>query len=56
MIRNRNGNFGNVVYSSRKLNHAGFRFPFGLQNGLNDAVSLLRSSPTARCGGPGQAR
>lgn len=41
LIRHGSSNFGDVVYSSRKLCQAGFRFPYGLRKGLDEAVSLL---------------
>jgi nucleoside-diphosphate-sugar epimerase len=47
LVRNGNSNFGDVVYSSRKLRQAGFRFPYGLREGLDDAVSLLRGRSAA---------
>jgi nucleoside-diphosphate-sugar epimerase len=42
IIRSRNSNLGDVVYSSRKLVYRGFRFPYGLQDGLNHAVGVWR--------------
>jgi nucleoside-diphosphate-sugar epimerase len=39
-IRQGHGNLAKVIYSSRRLQQTGFRFPFGLRNGLSDAVRL----------------
>jgi nucleoside-diphosphate-sugar epimerase len=44
-IRHGHGNLGKVIYSSRRLHQTGFQFPFGLRNGLNDAVRLRRAGP-----------
>lgn len=41
VLRHGRSNYGDVIYSSRKLCQAGFRFPFGLEAGLNDALDLL---------------
>jgi nucleoside-diphosphate-sugar epimerase len=46
LIRKGNSNFGDVVYSSRKLFRAGFNFPYGLYAGLNNAMNSLQDSPT----------
>jgi nucleoside-diphosphate-sugar epimerase len=40
-LRNGNSNYGNVIYSSRKLQRAGFQFPFGLRAGLIHAAGAL---------------
>ena len=47
MIRGGHGNLGNVVYSSRKLRQMGCEIPFGLRQGLADAVMLWRDRLTA---------
>lgn len=39
-------NFGDIIYSSRKLREAGFVFPYGLQVGLNEAVGAIKNSPS----------
>lgn len=41
VLRHGKSNYGDVIYSSRKLSHAGFNFPFGLRAGLNDALDVL---------------
>jgi len=46
VIRHGHGNPGNVIYSSRRLYQTGYRLPFGLRNGLNDAVRLWRAGQT----------
>jgi nucleoside-diphosphate-sugar epimerase len=38
LLRMRNANRGNLIYSSRKLRAAGFEFPYGLCKGLEDAL------------------
>ena len=43
-IRTGRTNRGDIVYSSRKLRELGFKFPFGLEKGLDDAVATLRPS------------
>ncbi len=48
MIRHGHGNPGNVIYSSHKLRQMGYQIPFGLRNGLSDAVRLWRDRLTAR--------
>jgi len=45
-------NYGDVLYSSRKISRAGFSFPFGLKAGLNDALNALLESRIVR-GDPG---
>jgi nucleoside-diphosphate-sugar epimerase len=44
LLRHGRSNYGDVVYSSRKIRQAGFCFPFGLKAGLNDAVDGLLES------------
>lgn len=46
-IRQGHGNLGRVIYSSRRLQQTGFRFPFGLRKGLVDAVRLWRARQTS---------
>jgi nucleoside-diphosphate-sugar epimerase len=46
LLRNGKANYGDVLYSSRKINQAGFHFPFGLKAGLNDALNALLDSRT----------
>jgi nucleoside-diphosphate-sugar epimerase len=46
-IRYGHGNLGKVIYSSRRLHQAGYQFPFGLRNGLDDAVRLWRAAKTS---------
>ncbi len=41
VLRHGRSNYGDVIYSSRKLIQAGFHFPFGLKAGLNDALNAL---------------
>src|SRR5450631_969423 len=48
LLRNGKTNYGDVLYSSRKINQAGFYFPFGLKAGLNDAINALMDSRTVR--------
>jgi nucleoside-diphosphate-sugar epimerase len=43
-LRHGTANYGDVTYSSRKINRAGFLFPFGLKAGLNDAIDRLLES------------
>ena len=45
LLRHGKSNYGDVIYSSRKIHQAGFCFPFGLKAGLNDAVDGLLESP-----------
>jgi nucleoside-diphosphate-sugar epimerase len=45
-IRHGHGNLGKVIYSSRRLHQTGYRLPFGLRNGLNDAVRLWLAGQT----------
>ena len=47
LIRHGNSNRGDVVYSSSRLRQAGFHIPYGLRNGLADAVSLWRRGQSA---------
>ena len=47
-IRNRRANRGDVVYSSRKLRDSGFRFAYGLDAGLADALEVLSRVPRGR--------
>jgi nucleoside-diphosphate-sugar epimerase len=54
LLRHGRSNYGDVIYSSRKIHRAGFRFPFGLKAGLNDAIDGLLES-RAVCGA-GRAR
>jgi nucleoside-diphosphate-sugar epimerase len=49
LLRHGKTNYGDVIYSSRKINQEGFFFPFGLKAGLNDAIDRLLESP-AVCG------
>jgi nucleoside-diphosphate-sugar epimerase len=49
LLRHGKSNYGNVTYSSRKIYESGFRFPYGLKAGLNDAVDSLLESHSA-CG------
>jgi nucleoside-diphosphate-sugar epimerase len=44
LLRNGKANYGDVLYSSRKIHQAGFHFPFGLKAGLNDALNALLDS------------
>jgi dihydroflavonol-4-reductase len=44
LMRHGKTNYGDVIYSSRKINRAGFQFPFGLKAGLNDALNALLDS------------
>jgi nucleoside-diphosphate-sugar epimerase len=48
LIRSGKANFGDVIYSSRKLRASGFRFPFGLRTGLQHAASLTGDPLAAR--------
>jgi nucleoside-diphosphate-sugar epimerase len=48
LLRNGTTNYGDVLYSSRKINQAGFHFPFGLKAGLNDAINALLDSRSIR--------
>jgi hypothetical protein len=41
-IRHGITNYGDVIYSSRKLREAGFHFPFGLRAGLTQVAGALR--------------
>lgn len=41
LLRHGRSNYGNVIYSSRKIQKAGFRFPFGLRAGVHDAIDRL---------------
>lgn len=41
LIKNKRTNWGDVVYSSKKLLATGFCYPYGLQAGLTDAQKLL---------------
>lgn len=41
LLRHGRSNYGDVIYSSRKIHQAGFCFPFGLEAGLNDAIDGL---------------
>jgi nucleoside-diphosphate-sugar epimerase len=41
-------NRGDLVYSSRKISAAGFRFQYGLQRGLCDAVNSILQPPFCR--------
>jgi nucleoside-diphosphate-sugar epimerase len=43
LLRLRGSNRGDLVYSADKLRRAGFHMPYGLRNGLGDAVSLWRN-------------
>jgi nucleoside-diphosphate-sugar epimerase len=43
LIRHSDSNPGDLVYSSRRLRDAGFRMPYGLRDGLIDAVNLWRN-------------
>jgi nucleoside-diphosphate-sugar epimerase len=45
LIRQGHSNLGDVSYSSRRLQQAGYRMPYGLLGGLNDAVRLMRQPP-----------
>jgi nucleoside-diphosphate-sugar epimerase len=47
-VRSGDANVGDIIYSSRKLANAGFRFPFGLKGGLTDAVDSFSKSPDVR--------
>jgi nucleoside-diphosphate-sugar epimerase len=38
LLRMRNSNRGDLIYSSRKLRASGFEFPYGLRKGLEDAL------------------
>jgi nucleoside-diphosphate-sugar epimerase len=49
LLRHGGTNYGDVIYSSRKINREGFYFPFGLKAGLNDAIDRLLNS-RAVCG------
>jgi nucleoside-diphosphate-sugar epimerase len=49
LLRHGESNYGDVIYSSGKLHQAGFRFPFGLKAGLNNAIEGLLESQ-AVCG------
>jgi nucleoside-diphosphate-sugar epimerase len=44
LLRHGKTNYGDVIYSSRKINREGFLFPFGLKAGLNDALNSLVDS------------
>jgi nucleoside-diphosphate-sugar epimerase len=44
LLRHGRTNRGDVIYSSGKIKQAGFRFPFGLQAGLDDALNALRGA------------
>jgi nucleoside-diphosphate-sugar epimerase len=44
LLRHGRTNYGDIIYSSRKINRAGFHFPFGLKAGLNDALDALQYS------------
>ena len=46
LMRRGSSNYGDVIYSSRKINRAGFHFPFGLKAGLTDALNALLRSQT----------
>jgi nucleoside-diphosphate-sugar epimerase len=48
LLRHGRSNYGDVIYSSRKIHQSGFRFPFGLKAGLNDAIDRLLESRAAR--------
>lgn len=52
LIRHGHSNLGDVVYSSRRLREAGYRIPYGLRDGLYDAVSLSRGGAAAAHGDP----
>jgi nucleoside-diphosphate-sugar epimerase len=41
LLRRGKSNYGDVIYSSRKIQQAGFRFPFGLTAGVHDAIDRL---------------
>jgi nucleoside-diphosphate-sugar epimerase len=46
LLRRGRSNYGDVIYSSRKIQKAGFRFPFGVVAGVNDAIDrLLEARP-----------
>lgn len=45
-IKHGQTNFGDIIYSSRKLRETGFVFPYGLQMGLNEAVGAVKNSPS----------
>jgi nucleoside-diphosphate-sugar epimerase len=47
-IKHGSTNWGDVIYLSRRLRTAGFEFPFGLQAGLNRAVTLIDDLRAAR--------
>jgi nucleoside-diphosphate-sugar epimerase len=42
LIRHGQSNLGDVTYSSHRLFQAGYRMPYGLRNGLIEAVRLMR--------------
>ena len=44
-MQRKNPNRGDIIYSSRKLREAGFRFPYGLRAGLMHAAAALRDAP-----------
>jgi nucleoside-diphosphate-sugar epimerase len=44
LLRHGKCNYGDVIYSSAKIQQAGFCFPFGLKAGLNDALDGLLES------------
>jgi nucleoside-diphosphate-sugar epimerase len=47
LVAHRDTNFGNIRYSSGKLRRTGFCFPYGLKNGLIDAVNQMCSRAVA---------
>jgi hypothetical protein len=47
LLRHRKANRGDVIYSSGKIQQAGFKFPFGLKAGLDDAVTALIGAKAA---------
>jgi nucleoside-diphosphate-sugar epimerase len=48
LLRHGRSNYGDVIYSSRKIQQSGFRFPFGLKAGLNHAIDALLESRVMR--------
>jgi nucleoside-diphosphate-sugar epimerase len=48
LLRHGRTNYGDIVYSSRKIRGLGFSFPFGLKGGLTDAINRLLEGRTGR--------
>ena len=48
LLRHGSSNYGDVIYSSRKIRQSGFCFPFGLRAGLQHAIDRLIESKAVR--------